>query len=406
MAVRDPYLDEVQTSFRDSVEDFANKRVRGGYLKRASSSDFFHELYQELGKLGLFSLGVPSEHGGSEADRVTTGLVCYTLARHDVNVGYATMRAIFEAEVFAKSLSDRLREEWLGPIVRGEALTSLALTEAGAGSDASAIRARADRVDGGWVLNGEKTSISAATHSSAFMVLTQTYDGDASLGISMFFVPVQDGVTIASLSDPGLKPIGRGVVHLQDVFVPDDAVMGVVGRAFQTVLRELDYSRPLAALLCIGAAEMAIDMTVDYVRQREAFGRTIASFQGVSFPLAEHVTHLEAIKALAFRVLAMSDKGIEHTRESAMVKWWAPRACVEAIQDCIVLHGHTGYSEDYPLQQLLRDVAGFEIAEGPPQIQKMIIARELIGRESLPYQRERPGRRTTTPSDQSLGESP
>jgi cyclohexanecarboxyl-CoA dehydrogenase len=163
-------------------------------------------------------------------------------------------------------------------------------------------------------------------------------------------------------------------------FVPTHRLLGAPGRSIQTVLAEFDFSRPALALMCVGAALGAIERTMAYAKEREVFGQPISRYQGVSFPLAEHVTVLEGIRWLSYRALALRDAGMPHTTEAAMVKWWAPRAAVEAISDCVITHGHVGYSMEMPFMQLLNDVAGLQIGDGTPQIQKLIIARHMFGR--------------------------
>jgi cyclohexanecarboxyl-CoA dehydrogenase len=139
------------------------------------------------------------------------------------------------------------------------------------------------------------------------------------------------------------------------------------------------------ALACLGAAQTSLEETMAYVKERKAFGRPLATFEGVSFPIAEAATHLEAARWLCYRALWLADRGQPHTKESAMVKWWAPRLAVETIHQCLLLHGHYGYTDELPFEQRLRDVMGLEIGDGTANIMKIIVARELMGREALPY---------------------
>lgn len=377
---------EEHAAFRDSVRTFSHNELTDGYMTRAKSSEFFWDTYRLLGRHGLLGLGVTEDNGGQGADPITVGIACEEMGAADYNVAFTLFNASVAGGMLERGLQPGLREKWLPGLLTGELLTGLALTEPESGSDAQAMRTRATKVEGGWLLNGEKTSCSLAAHAHGLVVFAHTAPETPSRSVTAFFVPLDlAGVSRHAIDDLGFRPIGRAAVAFEDVFVPDENVMGEVGRGFQMVMGEFDYTRSLLGLLCIGAAESAIDMTVAYAKQRQAFGQSIAKFQGVSFPLAEHATYLEGVKWLCYHALALRAAGLPHTKEAAMIKWWGPQTAVQAIHDCIVLHGHVAYSEDLPLQQLLRDVSGIEIGDGTPQIQKLIVAREMFGREYLPY---------------------
>jgi cyclohexanecarboxyl-CoA dehydrogenase len=203
-------------------------------------------------------------------------------------------------------------------------------------------------------------------------------------GPTAFLVDLDDAsVHRQRFRDPGLRPVGRGSVTFEDTFVPRGRLLGEEGRGFNLVMHEFDYSRALLGLMSIAAAERAIEMTVAYTRERSTFGRPLSSNQGVTFPIAEHLTKLEAARWLCYRALSLRQAGRPHTREAAMVKWWAPHIAIRAIEDCVVLHGHVGWSDEMPLQSMRRDVSALLIGDGTPQIQKLIIARETFGRDAL-----------------------
>lgn len=381
-------FDEDHASFRQTVRSFSQSELAAGYLERAQSDEFFWDTYRLLGKQGLLGLGVSEANGGEGADLISAGIACEEVSRADYNVGFAVFNAAVAGGMLEKNLQPSLRDAWLPGVISGELLTGLALTEPESGSDAQAMRMRAKKVEGGWLLNGEKTSSSLAAHAHGLVVFAKSSPDARSRAVTAFFVPLDlPGVTRHAFNDTGFRPIGRAAVSFEDVFVPDENVMGEVGRGFQMVMGEFDYTRSLLGLLAIGSAMTAIDMTVEYAKKREAFGQPIAKFQGVTFPLAEHATYIEGVKWLCYHTLALRQAGLPHTKEAAMIKWWGPHTAVQAIHDCIVLHGHVAYSEDLPLQQMLRDVSGLEIGDGTPQIQKLIVAREMFGREYLPYNR-------------------
>jgi cyclohexanecarboxyl-CoA dehydrogenase len=167
--------------------------------------------------------------------------------------------------------------------------------------------------------------------------------------------------------------------------VPASHRLGAEGTGFRQVMQGFDYNRVGIALACLGTAQVSLEETMAYVRERQAFGKSLASFEGVSFAIAEAATHIDACRWLCYRALWLADHGRPYTKESAMTKWWAPRLAADTIHQCLLLHGHYGYTSELPLEQRLRDVIGLEIGDGTAEVMKMIVARELMGRESLPY---------------------
>ena len=177
----------------------------------------------------------------------------------------------------------------------------------------------------------------------------------------------------------------RAVLSFDHVRIPASHRVGAEGTGFYQVMQGFDYNRVLIALACLGVAQVSLEETMTYVKERKAFGRALATYEGVSFPIAEAATHIDAARWLCYRALWLADRGLPHTKESAMVKWWAPKLSVETIHQCLLLHGHYGYTDELPFEQRLRDVIGLELGDGTAQIMKVIVARELMGRESLPY---------------------
>lgn len=366
--------------FEESVRTLARRQFHDGYLQRATTDDMCWDELAELGRHGLLGMGLAAELGGQDADPITRGIACEQVARADFNLAYL----VFGSEL-AAALVRGLPAELAHPLVRdvsaGRRLIALALTEPRGGSDASGTSVRAHPVEGGYRLSGEKTSVTLGMHASHAITVATVDPGAGSRGTRRFLVPLEDpSIGRQSFADPGFRPLSRAALSFDDTFVPDNHEMKDAGSGLSAVLSDFDLTRTLLGLMVIGAARRAIDATVEWVRERKAFGRPIAGFQGVSFTLAEHETQLEAARWLCYRALGLRTAGLPHTREAAMCKWWAPRVAVQAINDCIVLHGHVGWSTEMPLQQLLLDVSGLQIGDGTPQIQKLVIARHLIGR--------------------------
>ena len=318
---------------------------------------------------------------------MTTGLVVEAIAAGDINVCYVPMLASLNGAILARHASPDVAREWVGRLTRGEALIALGLTEPRGGSDAANLSLRAERAGNGYVLNGEKTSISLAEQADAMIVFARTGEAqDKAHGVSAFFVDLSEkGVTRSAWADVGTRVVGRGSVFFDDVRLPADALLGEEGKGFVQVMQGFDYSRALIGLQCLAPARASLDETWEYVKERHAFGAPLAQFQGVSFPLAEAETMLEAARLLCLRTLWLRDTGQPHTSEAAMCKWWAPKLAGEIIQQCLLSHGHAGYSMDLPFQQRLRDVLGLQIGDGTAQIMKLVIAREKVGRAAVQY---------------------
>ncbi|MET8878199.1 acyl-CoA dehydrogenase family protein [Nocardia sp. NPDC004604] len=374
-------LDEDHVEFRDNVRRFAREKLMPGYLERAQRDEYPFEEVKQLGAAGLLGLCLPESLGGQGADLLALGLACEEVSYADINLGTILFGQGVPAALLAKYAPQTVIDRWVRGIVSGDVVHALALTEPGAGSDPQSMTCRAERVPGGWKLYGEKTSITQAPDAHVATVIAQTDRSLRAKGIGAFVVALDDPTVIRQrFRDPGARPVGRGSLTFEGTFVPDDHVAVEPGGGFQMVLHEFDLTRTLIALNVVGVAQRALDLAGAYALQRITFGQPIGVNQGVSFPIAEHNTYLAAIRSLAWHALGLRMAGQPHTVQAAMLKWWAPQAAFAAINDAIVLHGHVGWSEDMPLQAMLRDVSGYQIGDGTPQIQKLIIARELVHR--------------------------
>ena len=384
-------LNEDQEAFRDAVRTFAREKLAPGYLQRAKSERFPWDVHREVAGLGVFGLlaGQPFNPLEQE-DFVAAGLIVEELAYSDFNVANAAIPALLMSSLIARHAQESVRREWLGRLVAGETYVALGLTEPQAGSDVTAIRTTATAAGDRYLINGEKTSVTMLAHADAIILIASTVRGGQPAGVSAFLVPLDSpGIVKSPIADPGWLPMGRGVLHLDNVEVPASNLLGSEGSAFRSVLNGFDFTRPLLALTGIGCAQATLDETAGYVSDRLAFGSPLASYEGVSFPLAEHATRLEAARLLCYSALWHRTVGKKHTALAAMTKWYGPLEAGRAIHDCLLLHGNFGYSSEFPLEQRLRDVLAVEIADGTAQIQKIIIARELYGRQFVPYGRAR-----------------
>jgi cyclohexanecarboxyl-CoA dehydrogenase len=304
-----------------------------------------------------------------------------------MNVGYLPLLAALNGQIIARHAAPALAAEWLPRIVSGEAISCLGLTEPRGGSDAANLVLSARREGDAYRLNGEKSSISMADQADVGVVFARTgASGSGARGVSAFLVPMNaPGVTTTRFNDLGSKCIGRGSIFFDDVKVPAANRLAEEGMGFVQVMQGFDYSRALIGLQVLGAAQASLDESWAYIRQREAFGTPIAQYQGVTFPLAEAEGMVAAVRQLCYHTLRLRDESAPHTAEAAMCKWLGPKTAVDAIHQCLLTHGHYGWSLDLPHQQRLRDVMGLEIGDGTAQIMKMIVARERGGRETVQH---------------------
>jgi cyclohexanecarboxyl-CoA dehydrogenase len=378
-----------QTAIRDTIRDLARRELVPGYLERANGDAFPWDIHRRIAELGVFGmLAGPGHNPLDREDYVVAGLVVEELAYGDFNVANAVIPVFLMSSLLARHATPAIRKRWLEPLVSGETYLAFGLTEPHSGSDAAALRTQAVADGDGYVLTGEKTSVTMLAHAEAMIVTARTMRDGRSTGVSAFLVELhQAGVSKADIPDTGWKTMGRGVLRLDGVRVPREALLGEEGSAFRSVLAGFDFTRPLLALTGVGCAQYCVDKTAEYVRDRDAFGAPLAKFEGVSFPLAEHSTTLEAARLLCYSALWRRTEGIRHTAEAAMAKWYGPLMASQAVKDCLLLHGNYGYAREYGLEQRLRDVMAVEIADGTAQIQKIIIARERFGSGFLPYSR-------------------
>jgi len=384
MTSENPFIfNEEQEAFRDSVRRLAQSEFGGGYLRRATQDEFPRDELRVLAENGLLGLGVAAEYGGQEADCIMSAIACEEMAKVDFNLSYLIFGSILPGKILQRLEDPEARERWCRAVATGEKVVAGGITEPGAGSDNARMTCRAVPVEGGWRLEGEKTSVTLGPHADAAFVFANTDPEKGYRGLGCFLVELDDPtISRQQFADPGFRPLGRGSLTFDGTFVPTGHRIGEIGRGLPLILNEFEFTRPLLALMVIGCAETALRMAGEYAKDRIAFGQPISRNQGVSLNLAEHETYLEAVRWLSYRAVALRDAGRPARKEAAMCKWLGPKVAVEAINEAVILHGHVGWSVETPLMQMLIDVSGLQIGDGTPQIQKLIIARELLGKEA------------------------
>jgi cyclohexanecarboxyl-CoA dehydrogenase len=383
-------LSEQQQAFRETAMRFAKEKLAPHYQKRATAERIDRALIREMGALGLIAPDLPEQYGGLGESSVTAGIIIEQIAYADFNASYVPLLASLMGGMLAQHASPDIAREWLPKVTAGEAIIGLGLTEPRGGSDAANLILRAEKSGNGYRLNGEKTSISFSDQCEAAVIFARTGKvEDGARGVSAFFVDLnQKGVTRTHFDDIGTKPVGRGSIFLDDLFVPAECLMAEENKGFSKIMTGFDFSRALIALECLGPAQASVDESWRYTAERNAFERPIAQFQGVSFPLAEAETQLTMMRQLCYYTLSLRDRGLPHTAEAAMCKWYVPKVACEIIHQCLLTHGHYGYTTDLPFHQRYLDVMGLQIGDGTAQIQKLVIAREKVGRIAVQYAKQ------------------
>lgn len=363
---------------------FGERRLAPFYKQREREGAFDRETLTEMGGLGFFGVELPEEHGGLGSDCVTAGLVLEALCASDYNLGQLSVTMSLAGTILARHGDAEIVRPWLEGMIAGEVIPAIALTEPGGGSDAAKLIVRARREGEEYVLDGEKTSTSFATQAGFAVVWARTGpSGSGARGISAFLVPLDAaGITTSEFDDLGGRCAGRGSVHFDHVVIPATHLIGEEGKGFVQVMQGFDYSRALIGLQCLAVARQSLDETWQSVSQRESFGQPLSVNQGVTFPLAEAETQLEACRLLCLKTLWLKDQAQAHTAEAAMCKWWGPKLAFDIVGTCLLLHGHSAYTAELPYEQRLRDVLGLQIGDGTAQIMKLIIARHMVGPQS------------------------
>ncbi len=375
-------LTDEQDLARRTAREFADRELVERARRNDRDEHFDTELVAMLAKNGYLGAIVPPEYGGAGLDYLTYGLIVEEVGRVD-----SAMRTVISVNtsLVASSIlrwgTEEQKRRWLPGICSGEALGCFGLTEPDTGSDAANQRTRARRTDTGWVLSGAKMWISLGNHAKVAMIFAQTDPDAGQRGLACFLVDT---------SHPGFEPqevhhkMGlRGAdtasIALDDVEVGEEDLLGEVGQGFKIAMSALDSGRFSVAAGCVGVCQGCVEESVAYAKEREQFGRPIASFQLVQAMLAEMAVDAEAARMLTWRAALKKDAGEPSTTETSMAKLFASEAAVRCANTAIQVHGGAGYVDDHPVERYFRDVRVTTLYEGTSQIQKLIIGRALTG---------------------------
>ncbi len=376
-------LSETHRQFRDSLRKFADDRVAPHAAAADRDSAYPQASFDACRELELPALGIPVEYGGAGADMITQAIMAEEIARVCASMAVTLLISKLSMLPVMNWGSEELKRAYLPKIASGEYQGSYCLSEADAGSDVAAMRTRAVRDGDHYVLNGAKHWITNAGVSDVYTVFAVTDPDAGRRGISCFLVEADRGVEVAPTEDKmGLRGSPTAGISFHDVRVPATHLVGEEGTGFTIAMHTLDRSRPTIGSQAVGIAQGAVDAAADYMRERKAFGKTIADLQGLRFMLADMAMKTEVARTMTYRACSLIDNGDpegELTMMGAMAKCFASDTAMSVTTDAVQLLGGYGYTKDFPVERFMRDAKITQIYEGTNQIQRVVIAKGLLG---------------------------
>jgi alkylation response protein AidB-like acyl-CoA dehydrogenase len=379
-------LTDEQRLIRETARDFTDKEI----VERARENDrnehFDLDLVAKIAAQGYLGAIVPREYGGAGLDYITYGLVVEQVGR-----GCSAMRTVISVQtsLVCSALlrwgTEEQKQHYLPKLCTGEWLGCFGLTEPDTGSDAANQKTRARKTDDGWVINGSKMFISLANHAKLALIFAQTDPDKGHRGVACFLVDTeQPGFQPTPIHHKmGLRGSDTAAISLDDVHATDDQLLGQVGDGFKIAMSSLDSGRYSVAAGCVGICQGCVDASVAYSKEREQFGRPIASFQLVQALIANMVVETDAARMLVLRAGYLKDTGKPNTTETSIAKYYATEAAVRCANNAIQVHGGSGYVDDHPVERYFRDVRVTTLYEGTSQIQQLIIGRAVTGINAL-----------------------
>ena len=376
-------LSEEQQQIKMSVREFAEAEIGPHVMEWDEAQHFPIELKPKLAELGLMGVIFPENYGGAGMGYVEYASIIEELSRVDGSIGIsvAAHNSLCSNHIYEFGTEEQ-KQKYLVPLARGEHLGAWGLTEPSAGSDASGTRSTAVRQEGGWLVNGSKNFITHAIHADTCVAVASTDRAKDSRGITAFiFEKGMKGFSPSKKENKlGLRASETASVVFEDCYVPDANRLGNEGEGFVNAMQILDGGRISIAALAVGIAQGAYESALQYAKEREQFGKPISEFQAIQFKLANMATRIDAARLLMYRAASLKDQKKKVTKESSMAKLFASEMSVYVCEEAIQIHGGYGYTKDYPAEKYWRDSKLCTIGEGTSEIQRMIIAREILRR--------------------------
>ena len=377
----DALLSEEHRMVRETARRFVEKELAPIAREIDEQERFPMEVYREAGRNGLIGSTSPVEYGGGGADLLTNALVkeefCRAAAGFGMSVNMCTTNFCY---FISKYGSEKQKTTYIPPVLNGEKLAAFCLTEPEAGSDALAIKTTYTKKGAAYVLSGSKTFITNAPLAQYFLVVARQHSTKGAGGGTLFILDrdMQGVSTGQPFEKMGMRCSPTGEVFLDNVEVSDEQIMGAEGKGFPILFETLDEERVLGAVTSVGIMQACLDETIKYAKERKQFGQPICDFQLVKNMLAEMATRLELARHYTYSLCPLIDQGRRLSKEASIAKYYASSMATQAALDAIQIHGGYGYMREYPVERYMRDAKLVEIGGGTSEIQKMIIARELL----------------------------
>jgi len=367
-----------------AVKDFANREIAPRELTTFDQS--LKDTLKKMGELGFFSIKLPEQYGGDPANWVMLGILTEEISKVNAGIAYFILVSHEVAFSLASYGTDEVKEEFLPGLIRGDTVGCICSNEPNAGVDFQAIESRADKDGETYIVTGEKNPVSFGMHADVTLSFAKT--GPGKKEITAMLIPLGlPGISRFPLRNMGLSLSASASLRFDGAQIPLRYRIGEVGGGLQvnaTTGILSNANKIIAGLISLGVAQTALKLAIQYSKERVAFGKPIVKFEGLSNKIAEDATFIEAGRWLCYRALSLKDRGSSHTKEAAMCGWWCPKIAYEVIQDSLLIHGHAGYCDDHPFQQMLRDIVAFEMISGTENILKLIVSHETIGSMAVP----------------------
>jgi acyl-CoA dehydrogenase len=372
-------LTDEQKDIRALAHDFAEKEIRPVAWDLDRDSTFPHEIIEKAWEVGLMNSHIPEEYGGPGLDYLTGCLIEEELGWGCSGIGTSLMCNGLAAAPVLIGGSEEIKREYLGMITDEPKLASFCLTEPDAGSDVSSMRTTAVRKGDKYVINGTKCFITNGSHASWYTVYAKTDKEAGHRGISAFVVPRDGGVVVDKKEDKlGQRASDTAMISFNDVEVPVANLLGEENKGFKLAMMTLDRTRPGVSAMAVGIAQAAFEYARDYAKERVQFGVPIAMHQAIQFMIADMATKVEAARLLTWKSAALLDRGERNTLASSHAKRFAADAAMEVTVDAVQVYGGYGFIKEYPVEKLMRDAKIMQLYEGTSQIQRLVIAREVL----------------------------
>ena len=372
-------LTDEQKDLRELAHDFADKEIRSVAWEYDRDSTWPQAIIDKAWEVGLMNTHVPEEYGGPGLDYVSGCLIEEELGWGCSGIGTSLACNGLASAPVALGGSEEVKKKYLGMLTEGPKLASFCLTEPDAGSDVSGMRTTAVRNGSGWKINGTKTFITNGSHADWYTVYAKTDKDAGHKGISAFVVPREAGVTVDKKEDKlGQRASDTAMISFNDVEVPDDHLLGEENKGFKLAMMTLDRTRPGVAAMATGIGRAAMEFASDYAKERVQFGVPIAMHQAIQFMIADMATKIEASRLLVWQSGALLDQGKRNTLACSHAKRFAADSAMEIATDAVQVYGGYGFIKEYPVEKLMRDAKIMQLYEGTSQIQRLVIAREVL----------------------------